>query len=171
MKVTINSQAAQRPQGEQRVGPGLASLIMILVVICLAALSVLALVSAQADEALTLRHQVATEAYYAAAAQMQREIAAVDQVLLAAREAAAGDASAYAQTLAGLALSGAVETMLTTPQGGVEIWLAIAYGDQHALRATLAVPADITGPRYTIRAHTVSNEAQWQPNDTYDVFQ
>ena len=80
-----------------RIGPGMASLLMILVTLLMAALAILAMAGAQNDSALSRRNLETTQGYYEAAAQMQRELAEVDRLLYGAREAAAGDAGEYAR--------------------------------------------------------------------------
>ncbi|MEA4999990.1 MAG: hypothetical protein VB087_11435 [Candidatus Limiplasma sp.] len=68
-----------KPKAEYRVGVGASSILMILVVLSLAALSLLSLQAARTNAALTERNLRMTLAYYDAAAEVQRTLAAMDQ--------------------------------------------------------------------------------------------
>ena len=81
---------------DYRIGPGMSSLLMIFVVLCMAALAVLTLMSVQSDSSLNLKSQENTVRYYEAAAQAQRELFELDQRLAAARAEAKGDQAVYA---------------------------------------------------------------------------
>ncbi len=67
---------------QQRVGVGVSSVLMILVVLAMTALSLLAFGSARSNESMTRRNADVGVAYYAAADQAQRKLAEVDAVLL-----------------------------------------------------------------------------------------
>lgn len=69
-------------QTEYRVGVGASSILMILVVLALAALSLLAFGSARSTEALTARNAEMTAAYYQAAAEAQHRVAAIDTAVM-----------------------------------------------------------------------------------------
>ncbi len=66
-------------KAEYRVGVGASSILMILVVLALTALSLLSLKAAQNNAVLTDRNLTMTVAYYQAAADVQRTIAAIDE--------------------------------------------------------------------------------------------
>lgn len=68
------------------IGTGAASIVMIFVVLCLTAFGVLALSTARADLKLTLKTEAAAESYYAADAQAQERLHALDRELSQARE-------------------------------------------------------------------------------------
>lgn len=70
---------------QQRVGVGVSSVLMILVVLAMTALSLLAFGSARSNESMTRRNADIGSSYYAAADLAQRKLAEVDAVLLAAR--------------------------------------------------------------------------------------
>lgn len=64
---------------EYRVGVGVSSILLILVVLALTALSLLSLKAAQDNAVLTERNVSMTLAYYEAAANVQRTLAAMDE--------------------------------------------------------------------------------------------
>ncbi len=70
-----------KPRCEYSIGIGASSILLILVVIALAALSLTALGSARNNAALSDRNLEMTLAYYTAAAQAQRTLAAMDAVI------------------------------------------------------------------------------------------
>ena len=66
-------------------GMGASSVLMIFIVLCLTTFGVLSLVSARADARLTRKQQQAVETYYAADAQADAVLRAIDEALLTAR--------------------------------------------------------------------------------------
>lgn len=68
-----------KQKAEYRVGVGASSILLILVVLALTALSLLSIKAAQDNTALTERNVSMTLAYYEAAAKVQRTIADMDQ--------------------------------------------------------------------------------------------
>ena len=70
-----------KPKAEYRLGIGASSILMILVVLSLAALSLLSLHIAKGNAALTQRNLDMTVAYYHAAADVQHTLAALDEVI------------------------------------------------------------------------------------------
>lgn len=81
--------AEHRERSESRAGVGVSSVMMILVVLAMAALGMLAYSRAKSTESMTLRNAEVAQAYYAAAADVQRTLREID---LAAYERPAGDA-------------------------------------------------------------------------------
>lgn len=75
-----------------RVGLGAASLIMILLVLCLVLMGVLSLMSARADLSLSRRHAELAEGYAKASASAQQALSQLDALLVEARDAAQSDA-------------------------------------------------------------------------------
>lgn len=90
---------------DHHIGPGAASLILIIVILAMSVLSALALVNARSDERLTYRSANVIEATGELYAAAERELADVDAILLKARAQADSD-EAYAEM---------IETML--PEG------------------------------------------------------
>ena len=70
-----------KPRCEYNIGIGASTILLILVVIALAALSLTSLGSARNNAALSDRNLEMTLAYYTAAAQAQRTLAAMDAVI------------------------------------------------------------------------------------------
>ena len=67
---------------QSRVGIGVSSVLMVLVVLAMAALGVLAYSSTRATESMTRRNVQVAERYYQAAAQIQERLQAIDQAAL-----------------------------------------------------------------------------------------
>ena len=74
---------------QQRVGVGVSSVLMILVVLAMTALSLLAFGSARSNESMTRRNADIGASYYVAADQAQRKLAEIDAVLLKGQAEAA----------------------------------------------------------------------------------
>lgn len=79
----------KKQDSQQRVGVGVSSVLMILVVLAMTALSLLALGSARSNQSMTQRNATVGSAYYVAADRVQKTLAEVDAVLLEGRENAA----------------------------------------------------------------------------------
>ena len=109
----------KKQDNQQRVGVGVSSVLMILVVLAMTALSLLAFGSARSNESMTRRNADIGSSYYVAADQAQRKLAEIDAVLLAApaeeadilwyEENGPEDVS-WEETLDGLIFSFSVET-------------------------------------------------------------
>ena len=69
-----------------RIGPGAASLLLIVMVLCLTVLGILGLSSARSDFRLAQRNESMTQGYYEADAHTQRALAELDSVIVRARE-------------------------------------------------------------------------------------
>lgn len=104
---------------QQRVGVGVSSVLMILVVLAMTALSLLAFGSARSNESMTQRNADIGSSYYAAADLAQRKLAEVDAVLLASRteeadlswyETNSPDGVSWEETEDGICFSFSVET-------------------------------------------------------------
>jgi len=139
-----------------RIGPGMASLLMILVTLLMAALAILAMAGAQTDATLSQRNLDMTRSYYQAAAQVQRELARIDGLLLDARDAAAGDAEAYQQ--------------LVYELGGPILRLAVPVHNDICLEAQLSIPAALSGPRYAVISHKLVDETPWDAEYDLDIY-
>jgi len=139
-----------------RIGPGMASLLMILVTLLMAALAILAMAGAQTDATLSQRNLEMTRGYYQAAAQVQRELARIDGLLADARETAAGDAVAYQQLIYEL--------------GGPILRVAVPVQGDVYLEAQLSIPAALTGPRYAVISHKLADETPWDAERDLDIY-
>ncbi len=180
-----------------RIGPGMASLLMILVTLLMAALAILAMASAQNDSSLSERNVETTQSYYAAAAEMQGVLAVIDQRLIDARTGAAGDIEAYAQSVLAMqseyraqaealaldeesaeedGLEDGLEDEHKEEFEGeaagdvLELRIAVPMGQDHLLIAKLNVARALAGPRYTMVSHTVVDNAAWESGQTMDLY-
>ena len=79
----------KKQDSQQRVGVGVSSVLMILVVLAMTALSLLAFGSARSNESMTQRNASIATSYYTAAAQVQQKLAEIDAVLLKGQAEAA----------------------------------------------------------------------------------
>jgi len=151
-----------------RIGPGMASLMMILVTLLMAALAVMAMASAKNDATLSERNLETTRAYYDAAARIQRELAEIDIRLYEARREAAGDPDAYARLVRGIQADypGGDDEGL---RGTVLRVIAPMNGDSH-LEASLLAPFTLTGLRFALLGHKLVNDAPWEAADEWNLF-
>lgn len=78
-------------KGQVRAGLGIPSMVLVLLVLCLAMLGVLSLISARNDAALAERHTELTCRYYEVATQAQVALAALDQQMTQAWQASQSD--------------------------------------------------------------------------------
>ena len=79
----------KKQDSQQRVGVGVSSVLMILVVLAMTALSLLAFGSARSNESMTRRNADVGASYYVAADQAQRKLAQIDELLLKAQQESA----------------------------------------------------------------------------------
>ena len=170
-----------------RIGPGMTSLLMILVTLLMASLAILAMAGAKSDGALSRRNLETTQDYYAAAARVQRALFEIDRQLADARAAAAGDADAYLLRVreipdAYAAGQDKIRSYVSpqdivdvyeaegSPGGGVTLRLAAPMRNDRQLEATLEVPRALTGRRYTMTSHKVVDTAPWDEDAPLDLF-
>jgi len=124
-----------------RAGVGASSIILIVVVLCLAVLGALMLMSARADQKLTDKTQASVEAYYAADRAAQGRIAQIHE-LLRAKEAVA---------LEGVTVSGA------------EISFSIPIDENRAL--SVALETGNADARCRITRYQVVGTGEWNNQD------
>lgn len=87
---------------EYRIGPGAASLLLVIVVVSMSLLGLLALAEARGDYRLTRRSMEFSAMEYGASAEAQRSLAALDGVLAACAEGAADDGEYLESVMAAL---------------------------------------------------------------------
>lgn len=137
-----------RNRPDYRVGVGASSVLMILVVLAMAALSLLAFGSARDTEALTLRNVEMSAAYYEAAAGVQRKLALIDEAVLEYRQSHPGE-ELDPDWFSALGLQG-VEWR--AEDGGLSFSITAAAGGSRAISAQgQALTGD--GPRYKLTGH------------------
>ena len=140
-----------RQKTEYRVGVGASSILMILVVLSLTALSLLSLSSARNNQALSDRNLSMTVQYYEAAAAAQRKLAAMDAILAQH----AGAAFTLADWQAVLEAEGLTDVRLTDS-------LDFAFTVDAGAGRTLAVEGTLTPdalPRYHLTCHELRSTA------------
>jgi hypothetical protein len=142
----------------------MASLLMILVALCVAAMAILSLASARSDSALTQRSLESTVAYYEAASKVQHALFAYDEALTLAREAAAGDPDDYA------ARASAIEPeSITAEDGSLECRLTEPIAENSVLEVVLEVPRTLVGERFWVRSYRTVDISPWEER-SFDVF-
>jgi hypothetical protein len=140
--------------GEYRVGIGASSVLMILVVIALTALSLLSLGNAHSSAALSDRNLSMTISYYQAAAQAQRMLGAMDE--LEKEYAAESSNTKDWNTL--LATHGL--QAITVDEDGI-----FSFSLDAGAQRSLAVEGEFTPdsvPRYTLTRHELTAAAESQ---------
>lgn len=135
---------------EYRVGVGASSLLMILVVLCLATLAILSYLSAATDEKFTLREVEMAEGAYAAEARAQEALAALDGLLL--DETNGADAEALSEALSGAGFDAEAEA-------GDALRLSFDAGADRALvvRVRVRPEAGEGGARFQLLEHRVQS--------------
>jgi len=140
-----------KQRNDYRLGVGASSILMILVVLALAALSLLSLNSARNNETLSQRNLTMTLAYYEAAEEVQRTLAAMD-ALVAEYPAQTADADGCNALFSAHGL----ETV-TVSEGGAFAF-SLDAGAQRALEVEGVLTPDAS-TRCTLTRHELVNRA------------
>lgn len=136
------------------IGPGAASLVMIVVILCLTVLGILTWSSARADLRLSQRDVEMVQGYYQADARAQQTLAQVDQVLR--------DAGTQAQNWQDY------EALLDEglPEGVSRRQDLVVYtidaGAQRAIRVALRLMPLGQGRRYQIESWAMEDQSLWE---------
>lgn len=140
-------------QGAVRIGP--VSILVVIIILCLAVMAVLALVTAEAEESITTRQEESTTAMYANEAQAQEFLARLDEALAQARGSNGSVASALDR--------------LNLPEGAVYedgvLRLAFEQENGRRLDVELAIPNTTS---YEILAWRATTE--WNEEDPDKIF-
>ena len=157
-----------------RIGPGLASLLMIMVTLLIAALAILAMASATSDAALSQRSLETAQRYYRAAAQMQRELSTIDHRLLGARNEAAGSVDEYAQLIRTIKddyLTGnGTDTDGESESVAQVLRVMIPMDNDCFIEALLMIPLKLSGPRFAITSHKLVDDAPWETSQEFNLY-
>ncbi len=143
-------------KGEQnyRIGPGAASLLMIVVVLSLTVLGILALIGARNDHKLSLRNQEMVSAYYDASSQAQEALLRLDAVLFNARKNSADEGTYLEEVLANL------------PEGfeldGQTARYEADAGANRTLTLTVEVKGLVEKDRYRVKSVFLNDETTWE---------
>lgn len=127
------------------IGPGAASLLLVIVVVSMSVLGLLALISARSDERLMERSKSLIAAEYAANAAAERTLAEIDGILSACAQTA-GDDEAYLKLMAKSLPEGAYL------EGRIIRWTEYS-GEGRALACAVEAAELGKSPRFTWREH------------------
>ncbi len=151
---------------ENRAGVGASSILMIVVVLALTAMSLLAFSSAQRTETLEKRNQEMSLGYYAAAAQAQTKLAALDQRLYELRGEQGLSDQEYADALISMAGYG----VTATADGfGFTFIVDAQYGRELCVSGLIAARG-AQGERYTLTRHELIGHAMDDESTYYDLI-
>lgn len=149
-------------RGQVRAGLGVPSMVLVLVVLCLAMLGVLSMISARSDDALAARHIRLTQGYYEAAANAQAALAELDAQMTSAWQASEDDAQ-YAEACAeltsvsGIPVEWSGETAVLCFDAGYDRELVVVIERvawDHAAKT-----------RFSITRHVLKDTLEWQQTD------
>ncbi|MDO4546791.1 MAG: hypothetical protein Q4D04_01695 [Clostridia bacterium] len=147
-----------------RIGPGAASLMLIVLVLCMSIVGILAFVSAVGDVKLSERSAEMTREYYAADGICSQRLAALDAALLKAEYNAVDDEAYIREITSSLGDEYHVD--------GREVTLMIdAKYDRHILcRAFIYTLGEGPGgARYGILEHSLTDDMEWE-EEYLDLF-
>lgn len=122
-------------QREYRIGPGAASLMLLVVVLSMSALGMLAMMSARSDESLSLRSQDVARQVAELNVSAEQSLARLDAVLADAARTAQGEADYLARVeaaLAGMTLLGRTVSWTETNDEGRTLICAVELQERGA---------------------------------------
>ena len=153
-------------RSESRVGVGASSILMIVVVLALTAMSLLAFSSAGRTETLVKRNQEMSLGYYAAAAEAQTRLAAMDQKLYDLRTREGMTAEAYGQALLQM-----TEYGVTQSADGYTFAFAVDAQDSRELCLAGTLSAwEMQGQRYRLTRHELVGYAEGDEQPYYNLM-
>ncbi|MDL2206139.1 hypothetical protein LJC33_04420 [Eubacteriales bacterium OttesenSCG-928-N13] len=160
----------QDKKQEYRIGPGVSSLLMIFVSLCMTALGMLTLINAINDQSMTTRSKDAIHAYYDGAAVGQKELAQIDAQLKQARQTSSTveEYEAAVHALKSDTFKLGVESGREGDYVLVDFSASTIEGREIFIQ--IEVPMILEGPRYAIVAHMLQSTDAWIPNDDLDLF-
>lgn len=146
-----------------QIGPGAASLILLIVVLCMTVLGILSLISARADRRMAQRAVEMTRGYYAADEQVERALSQLDACL---RDAAQGapDHETY--------LTRAADTLPDgwTMDDGTAYYSADAGANRTLECAAKILPPDNVAGRYRTVSRALGGGQAWQDEVFEEVW-
>ncbi len=154
---------------DYRIGPGMSSLMMIFVVLCMAVLAVLTLAVVQVDSVLNEKSAAATLSYYQAAVQVQRDLKALDAELEQARADSNGDVAAYVDRLMTLGQGGGA--VIDEDSGEWMIRIVVPMGADRQLEALVTIPKALEGERYRLVSHQAQVTSPWDAPESIGYYQ
>ena len=149
---------------QTRVGLGVASLIMILLVLCLVLMGVLSLMSARADLDLSRRHAKLAEGYAEASADAQRALAELD-ALLAEVHAKSADEAQYAALCMDVGSAGSTSVEWEDDTTAI---LYLDAGEERQLEVRVErIPWDMaTERRYKVTSYRLIDAKEWEQTES-----
>lgn len=151
---------------ENRVGVGASSILMIVVVLALTAMSLLAFSSVRRTETLEKRNQAMALGYYAATAEAQTKLAALDQKLYDLRRQTDMTADGYADAVLAMADYG-----ITESTDGFTFAFAVDAQDGRELCVSGCIAAwNATGERYYLTQHELVGYASDSGSTYYNLI-
>ena len=149
---------------QTRVGLGAASLIMILLVLCLVLMGVLSLMSARADLDLSRRHAKLAEGYAEASAAAQRALAELD-ALLAEAHAKSTDEAQYAALCTDTVKAGGASVEW---EDDVTAALYLDAGEERQIEVRVErIPWSIAAKtRFTITSYRLIDAKEWEQTES-----
>lgn len=142
-----------------RTGFGAASLIMILLVLCLALMGVLSLMSARADLSLSRRHARLAQSYAQAAAEAQLTLAALDEAMCEAYRQSES-ATDYAKSCMNIDRTGGIAVEWMDDQNAV---LRFDAGEEREIEVQIVRTAweEVRKMRFSVTAHRLVDTKEW----------
>ena len=147
---------------QYRMGVGASSILMIIVVLCITALSVLSFSNARANLTLAQRRQSYIEESQRAAAEAQRVLSRVDALLLEAGTTP----DVYEQRVLELELP---DVELTVSEDLV-ITFQIPFGEEQALEMSVRANGADADTRYSTVSYQRLNLSEWEPETDFFLF-
>lgn len=148
--------------GQVRAGLGVPSMVLVLVVLCLAMLGVLSMISARSDDALAARHIRLTQGYYEAAASAQTALAELDAQMVSAWQASADDAQ-YAEACA--ALTSVNDIPVNWSEQTAVLRFDAGFDRQLVVEIERAAWDDVANSRFSIVRHVLHDTLEWEQTD------
>lgn len=153
-----------KQEGQTRAGLGVPSLVLILLVLCLALLGVLSLMSARTDLQMSRRHTQLAELYAQAAAGAQEALADLDAQMAHAWQSCAEE-TAYAATCQEIVLAAGVPIEWVDE---THVRFTLDAGAQRALNVEIERSdwAKAGESRFEIVRHALEDTSEWEQTES-----
>lgn len=151
-------------KGEYRVGVGASSILMVLMVLALTAISLLSFSTARNAEVLTKRNVVMTTAYYEATTRVQQKLAAMDTLMMEKqKEATTMDAESLREDLRNLGITD-IQILRENENWEFLFFEDAGYERQIRVEGILSLSGS---SRYQVRQHQLISESASDDFDEY----
>lgn len=151
------------------INVGSSSILVIFVLLCLTTFATLSMVSANADQKLTIRTAQAATQYYQADAAAEEILARIDDCLKS--NASAANESEYL-ALCAMGLSDIEEVSLAQTPNSLTVQYTVPITDKRALSIAIEplYPTQTDAPRYRIVSWQSIMTAEWQEDDSLNLW-